>query len=119
MKNELIFLVDDMPDVLALAKTILNAHGYENVVDFNSPDDALESTRKGVLPSIVISDYNMPEMNGIEFLNEVSSIHPKVRGVIMTADASLVESDKFPVIQKDKLIRINSEYLESLCENTS
>ena len=112
--NSTIFIVDDMPDILALADAFLKKHCYENVFCFESPVKALDSVRNGIVPSFVISDYNMPEMNGIDFLDEITTINPKIRGLIMTADASQVFSDKYSVIQKDKLLRLNSILKEEI-----
>ena len=40
-------------------------------------------------PEVVITDFNMPEMNGIELLRELHTRHPEIRGIILTAFADV------------------------------
>jgi PAS domain S-box-containing protein len=74
--------VDDDPNLGALVKTFLERDS--NDVDYTvttetSPTDALDRIRSGEPEfDCVVSDYNMPEMNGIDFLEAVRETHPEL-----------------------------------------
>jgi two-component system, chemotaxis family, chemotaxis protein CheY len=59
-------VVDDSRVVRKLARRILEANGYA-VTEAENGHIALEDCRRG-LPDCVLLDWNMPVMNGIEFL---------------------------------------------------
>jgi signal transduction histidine kinase len=73
-----ILLVEDSEDTLALLKTIFAQEGA-NVTTASSATEALEvvTTR---MPSLIISDLGMPEMDGYEFLKHVRRL-PKMSTV--------------------------------------
>ena len=74
--------VDDDPDLGALVKTFLERDGSGidcTVTRETSPADALERIRgPDSAFDCVISDYNLPEMNGITFLEAVRETHPEL-----------------------------------------
>jgi two-component system chemotaxis response regulator CheY len=59
-------VVDDSAVVRKVARRILEAHGFA-VEEANNGAVALESCHRH-LPDVVLLDWNMPVMNGIEFL---------------------------------------------------
>ena len=73
MKNN-ILLVDDSPTVLASASFCLRNAGYR-VTEANDGIDALEKLAnlhaEGNTPSLIITDINMPRMDGLTFIEEV------------------------------------------------
>ena len=77
-KNTRILLVDDDEAVLSFSELVLNKLGY-NVIANSSSLEALELFKD--LPSqfnLVITDYNMPEMNGADFCKEILTINPLI-----------------------------------------
>ncbi|MDW5562791.1 MAG: response regulator [Methanomassiliicoccus sp.] len=62
-----VLCVDDDEELLYLTKVFLGEGGTINVTPVSSANSALDLLRKGEYDAI-ISDYNMPEMNGIDFL---------------------------------------------------
>src|SRR5690606_42134888 len=60
----------DEPGLLEVSKLYLERHGEFHVETATSARDALELIKKGNYDA-VISDYQMPVMNGIDFLKEV------------------------------------------------
>ena len=60
-------IVDDSRVVRKVARRILEANGY-NVAEAENGSDALDHCRR-VLPRCVLLDWNMPVMNGLEFLH--------------------------------------------------
>lgn len=64
-----ILLVDDDRAIRLLYKTLLEKSGH-TVTTANNGREALESV-KARLPQLIISDWMMPEMDGIEFCREL------------------------------------------------
>lgn len=65
----LILVVDDDPEIIAIAGAILKPENYD-VVSATSAKAALELL-KTIEPQLIITDVSMPEMDGIEFLKLV------------------------------------------------
>jgi len=81
-----IVIVDDEEIVLTSLSSFLTLETEYNVVTFESPLKALEHIRANGC-NLVISDYLMPGMNGIEFLSEVRKLKPQVPRIILTGYA--------------------------------
>jgi len=62
-----IVVADDSGTMRIMFKQILNKAGYENLVMAVNGADGLEKV-KAENPDLVISDWNMPQMDGLEFL---------------------------------------------------
>jgi CheY-like chemotaxis protein len=75
-----VLIVDDNSLGLAARRSVLEELGHK-VVTTNSPQDALElcGTQRF---DIVVTDYKMPKMNGIEFISRVRKQHASM-GVIL------------------------------------
>lgn len=84
-KDVKILIVDDDPIVLSVMESIIVANGFP-VATASNGQQALEILHKDRF-SIVITDINMPVMNGMELLKHVNSDFPKV-GVIMVTGYS-------------------------------
>ena len=88
MKNgELILLVDDEPDLLESCVRILEDEDYSCVT-------TTDSTRVIELveqhnPSVIVTDFMMPEKNGMEVLNEVRDEFPDIPVVMISAFATI------------------------------
>ena len=67
-----ILYVDDEPGLLDLGKLYLKKHWGFSVTTAESADDALKLLKTGVFDAI-ISDYDMPGMDGISFLKHLRS----------------------------------------------
>lgn len=81
-----IVIVDDEEMVLTSLRSFLNLETDYNIVTFLSSVEALEFIKKNEI-HLVISDYLMPEMNGIEFLLQVRELFPQVPRIILTGYA--------------------------------
>ncbi|WP_229069286.1 response regulator [Actinoplanes sp. DH11] len=64
-----VMLVDDSATMLMSLKSILTKAGY-TVETAGHGKEALEKLSKGVKPNLIISDVNMPQMDGITFARE-------------------------------------------------
>lgn len=81
-----IIIVDDEEMVLTSLKSFLNLESNYAVRTFTSGDEALKFIKKNDV-DLVISDYLMPEMDGISFLAKVREIKPEVPRIILTGYA--------------------------------
>lgn len=68
-----IFLVDDSATILLSISGILAKAGY-GVEKASNAGDALKKFQSGVKVDLLITDLNMPGMNGIEFIKEVRKL---------------------------------------------
>jgi two-component system, chemotaxis family, chemotaxis protein CheY len=76
--NAKILIVDDMTAIRDLVKNQLAAMGYKNVLQAVDGEEALRmlmsATAEGIPFELVISDWNMPRMKGIDFLKKVRAV---------------------------------------------
>ena len=66
--------------------SFLNLETQYEVVTFTSPTEALKHVQKKEV-DLVVSDYLMPEMDGISFLARVRELKPEVPRIILTGYA--------------------------------
>ena len=85
MKGKIV-VVDDEKIVTSAFKTLLKVEGFSDSHFFNEPKMALEFLKTNT-PDIVISDFLMPDMNGLEFLSEVNNLYPEVSKILLTGYA--------------------------------
>ena len=81
-----IIVVDDEQMITNSLSMLFMVEGIDNVFCFNDPQEALEFVKDNE-PSIVISDFIMPQMNGIELLKQVKKIYPEVSTILLTGYA--------------------------------
>ncbi len=84
--RDAIVLVDDEEMVLTSLRSILSLETDYEVQTFLSAREALEHIGKNEV-DLVISDYLMPEMDGISFLAKVREIKPEIPRIILTGYA--------------------------------
>ena len=85
-QSNIILLVDDEEMVVTSIKSFLTLETDYEVVAFTSPKEALEFVRKNKV-DVVISDYLMPDIDGIEFLGQVKEIQPQATRILLTGYA--------------------------------
>lgn len=71
-KEILVLIVDDEPDILELMEEEFNYHGYKTMTAICG-NDAIDLIRKNNF-NVVVSDYKMPNGNGMAVLKEVSTM---------------------------------------------
>jgi len=81
-----IVLVDDEEMVLTSLNSFLTLETDYDVYTFTSAKEALKFVEESEV-DIVISDYLMPEMDGITFLGQVRNIKPEIPRIILTGYA--------------------------------
>jgi CheY-like chemotaxis protein len=77
--------VDDEPGIARAIRRILKGEAVNVLIAGGGPE-ALEILRKQSV-SLILTDYRMPEMNGIEFLEQASALCPDAFRMILTGYA--------------------------------
>lgn len=85
-KDATLVLVDDEEMVLNSLKSFLELETEYNIQSFTSPAVALEFATEGSL-DVIVSDFLMPDMNGIEMLRKFSEMHPHAPRILLTGYA--------------------------------
>jgi len=67
-----ILVVDDMSTMRRIIKTILNQLGYNNIEEAENGKQALAKLKKEKF-DFVITDWNMPEMDGLSLVKTIRS----------------------------------------------
>ncbi len=89
----ILLTVDDDPSVSrAVARDLRRKYGEEyRIVRADSGPEALESIREVVLRgeqvAVILADYRMPRMNGVDFLEQAMDLVPQARRALLTAYA--------------------------------
>ena len=81
-----IVVVDDEKIVTSAFKTLLKVEGFSDAHFFNNPEEAVDFLKTNT-PDLVISDFLMPQMNGLEFLSKVKEMYPEVSKILLTGYA--------------------------------
>ncbi|WP_305782475.1 FAD-dependent oxidoreductase [Symbioplanes lichenis] len=93
MGHPAILTVDDDPSVSrAIARDLRRRYGeHHRIIRASSAADALEALRdiklRGGRVAVMLADYRMPQMNGIEFLEQAMDLFPNARRALLTAYA--------------------------------
>lgn len=85
--NSTILVVDDDPYVLESISTLLREYGYNVYTSQNAPD-AFKLVQK-VAFDVVLTDIKMPQVTGIELLQNIHSFNQQIPVILMTAFAEL------------------------------
>ena len=92
-RKPVLLTVDDDPAVSrAVARDLRRHYGEDHrIVRAESGADALETLKqlklRGETVATLIADYRMPQMTGIEFLEQAMDLYPAARRVLLTAYA--------------------------------
>ncbi len=81
-----IVLVDDEEMVLTSLSSFFALETEYNIEEFISAQKAIDFIQENEV-HLVISDYLMPEMDGISFLGEIRKIKPEIPRIILTGYA--------------------------------
>ena len=69
----LVIFIDDSETALASTRMVTNSMPIE-VKQYTEAQVALAEIKAGMVPDLIITDLNMPVMNGFEFLKELREV---------------------------------------------
>jgi len=83
-----VLIVDDFATMRRILKNILKQLGFKNLLEADDGTTALDALEKNDI-DLVISDWNMPKMTGLELLKSVraSKKYAKIPFLMVTAEA--------------------------------
>lgn len=91
-----ILLVEDEPQLMLVAKTLLKALGFD-VFEAENGRDALELYRKNAdYISIVVTDVGMPVMDGYDLFRELKKIKPELPIIISSGYGDMTIESQIP-----------------------
>jgi two-component system chemotaxis response regulator CheY len=87
-KNMKILVVDDFATMRRIVKNILIQLGFKNITEADDGTTAIKVLQQEKV-DLIISDWNMPKMTGLEFLKEVRAepSWAKTPFIMVTAEA--------------------------------
>ena len=81
-----ILLVDDDRNILTYLMLALEDEGRQ-LESYNNPVEALEQLRSKQY-QLIISDYVMPEMNGVQLLSQARQLQPDCVRILLSGNSS-------------------------------
>lgn len=106
-----VVLVDDEEMVITSIRAFLSLETEYEIHAFTRPEDAIELVRKQHV-DVVVTDYMMPRITGLQLLAEVKKVQPEAARVLLTGHA-----DKQSAIQAINDVGLY-QYLEKPWDNS-
>lgn len=84
-----VIVAEDEPMAAKLAQGALKVMGFKRIFHATDGLKALKLLREldGDV-QLIVSDWNMPEINGLQFLKAVRKIFPKMKFIMLTGNAN-------------------------------
>ncbi len=110
-----ILIVDDDPAIVDAMQELISALDV-TVVTAESGEEALKYISDGLTPNLVVSDYRMPGMTGIELAIKIrAALNNNLPVVIMTGDTSVAKINDVDLVNCTVLYKpVDMEHLASL-----
>lgn len=109
--NPSVLIVDDEEMVIASIQAFLRIEGDFDIHGFSDPEQAARFAESNSI-DVVVSDYLMPKMNGIQLLGKIKEAQPEASRVLLTGHA-----DKQSAIQAINQVAL-FQYLEKPWDNS-
>jgi CheY-like chemotaxis protein len=83
-------VVDDEVDLASLFSILLKRIGYRTEYICHDGTEVVQAVSEGRIdPDVVLMDYRMPEMNGLDAAKKLRDLKPELKIIIATADDSV------------------------------
>src|SRR4030042_5991536 len=82
MASKRILIVDDEQHISFILQNVLEDAGY----DISTADNGISALEviEQRKPDLIITDINMPHMDGLSLLEIVRNTHPEIKNIVMT-----------------------------------
>jgi len=96
-----VLLCDDDRDVRRFLGELLRSDGY-TVLEASCPEAALRLLEDGAAVDLLIVDYALPGLNGLEIIRQAQHRRPSLRALLITGDAGALSDREAsaPVLRK-------------------
>ena len=115
-EHKKIAIVEDENDLSIVYSLFLEKLGYDGIFVAMSGEEMVRGMVDGTAsPDLVIMDYRLPGMNGIETAKRIKELKPAIKVVVTTADDSVkaeARSLGFSFLQKPFALRALSETID-------
>ena len=96
-----VLIVDDFATMRRIVKGVLKQFGFNNIIEAEDGNAALEELKKEKI-GLIVSDWNMPNMSGLDLLKAVrgNDQFKNIPFIMVTAEGqkeSVIEAVKFGV----------------------
>jgi len=98
-----VMVVDDQTSMRAMVRRALQDLGFKDIRDKPSAPEALQSVRSDRV-HLILSDFNMPDMDGLQFLEQVRA-DPVIGKTVFIM---LTGSSDREVVQKAAALGVNN-----------
>ncbi len=122
-KSKHIWILDDSSSARSIIKNLLNNAGYENLTLMNNPLETLsglEEINKGQNENqchLIITDLEMPQMNGYEFIHKVRELKQLNQTPIIICSSLIGINDKIMGESLDVVAQIPKNQTEELIKS--
>lgn len=111
-----ILIADDEPDILDMLELISTTTTQAPVFKAPSGQAALDILKQEGAPSLIISDYKMPNGDGVFLFTEVQKLYPGVPFIVCSGNPREQLTEFFPLvsefIEKPNMMKPLKEYLQ-------
>jgi CheY-like chemotaxis protein len=99
-RNFTISVADDNLGILELVSKVLRMQGYQ-VLEADSGPEALDMAARHDRPiDLLLTDVDMPGMDGIELSRSMRAKRPETKVILMSGNGALAEADGAPLLSK-------------------
>lgn len=91
--SKTILIVDDSATMLMSVKTTLEMHNFK-VETAKDGLEAFTKLQKGLKPDLIITDINMPNMNGLELIKNTRTLLRFVPILALTTESQAAKRDE-------------------------
>jgi DNA-binding NtrC family response regulator len=111
--DHIIFVVDDDVPLNNLICKYLEKQGFTNVKGFFTGDELLREISSAT-NAIIIQDFDLPDINGLDLLKKIKTEHPKTEFIFLSGQSSIdvaveaINFGAFDYIIKDNFAKENT-----------
>ena len=100
-----IIVVDDDPSVAEVMALSIEDGGYPAPEVFNSPQEVISWAARNTAPFVLLTDFRMPRMNGLELIEELHRRGRTVHAILVTGAPECIQtgSSDVPILEKGGL----------------
>lgn len=105
----LVFVVENNKIFNRLVTEYLKKQGFSNVKSIISGEECVQIVEGGTYPEIVIQDYSLDGINGLEVLKQVKKLSPRSEFIFLTSNENMevavntIRFGAYDYIVKDKM----------------